>query len=616
MDSSFMATIFPAPAPRASRGRRRTLTWSKIRKNLQKPQQWPGDCCTHEAEDRLAGWNLVTLRDNTRILSADLKEARHATESRVEGVYGLFLEYWDEPLVSADRLHRWWGEWAFAAYTTAWNDVTMAERPKGPRWRVLLPFDQVVNMDDARVAAAWARHPKRSCGLLHESTSDLSRVVALPAVAPAGYEQVWYDGPSLSVAQCQVDLDRWAAEERMADAEHALRATHMVDAVRLLARRYSHPEHRVLVPWPGARGSPAASDPPHPARPLEQLDRLAGSLWPGRMVVLASASGSGRTSLVLQLAESAALIGYPVLYAAPGLSPEELLARLLVKQAASRGPKLPASHIAVLEGAANPQQVHRACAAAMRDLSTLHIWTPTSAECTVEALEQRIVAVSEAHEGLPPLVVVDPIEDFDAHGGSSLHQLAAHLRDACKPSSFGSRWPGAAVVIIAGVPAHAASMFASTEALTAAMEPEHADHLAESMTSGNLAADSALLLGLALDLPDDEGYHDALVAVVKNRHGRTGVVPLRFYGPAGVFGGANLALEGAAAAIAYTQHQSSQALSTHERPIPSVETANNDRSIPAHDLLDNSEVDDTQQIIREAETILANAGQTSDKPAD
>jgi hypothetical protein len=536
-----LLTMFPAPLRWTSGGRRRAATWEQIVSLADKPSLWPAEPSIAASENLLVGLTFTRLKDDTRVLARDADRARMATEERVEDVCGLIIEYVDEPMVDEEHLRQWWGRWGFVAYTTAFNHQPLADRPPGPRWRVLLPFSRPVPLARARPLARWARHSRRSAGSVDAATEDLARVVAVPAVAPGGYRWISGTGPLVDPEFIERQLQQWAEQDRALAAARAVAGATLAEAVTGFQVRIATPELRALLPWPGGvQALPRDGElGPLPVPDLSNLARLAGSLWPGRIAVLIGPSGSGRSSLALQVADAAARSGHPVLYASAALPTDEVIARLLVLRSAAGGAAVPGSHAAVLEGWADGEQLSAACAALAETCPLLFPWTPTTQHRTDEALRARVLGVSEKALGRAPLVIIDPVEGFE--DAQSLHEtyrdLSAVARDIARAGSLAPEFPGAAVLVVVDAPCSEVSSLSTANALEdLARDPESLLALSQRLTAhiGGLGADASLVLALATDR-GDAAVRDATIAVAKNRHGHVGVVRLRFYGAAGLF---------------------------------------------------------------------------------
>lgn len=535
-------TLFPSPHRWTPHGVRKQASWAQLLRTAEKPELWPGEPTLEASADRLPGLSMVLLQDDTRIVGAGGITDRGETEERVETVSGLLVDYVDEPLADESHLRRWWQGTRFLAWTSPWNHRPLGERPPGPRWHVLVPFSAPVPLAEARVAARWVVHSKRNAGHVHTSTTDLSRVVPVPAVVPGGYAWFAGEGEPLDLRRAQEDLERWEDQDRRSEAAQAVAGTTLSEAVAGFRDRLKQPGRRALLPWPGAVHTlPRDGASEAPSCPdLGELARTAGSLWPGRLAVLAGASGSGRSALALQLAESVAREGHPVLYASAGLPTDEVVARLLVLRSACGGPQVTACHTSILEGKGDVSAIDRAAEALVSALPHLFLWTPTTPERTDEALRTRALGVSRACEGKPPLVLVDPVEGFeDGHAlADAYRELSAACRDLVRAGSLHPDWPGAAVVAVIGACSGAAGDLSTAARLSEeGSEPTGRARLREALAleAGGLASDASLLLLLGRDAVPESGVGQAVVVVAKNRHGHTGCVPLRFFGAAGIF---------------------------------------------------------------------------------
>lgn len=544
-------TIFAAPYRWAVKGTRRELSWEHLLRAAQKPELWPGEATIAESEGRLPGFCLALLRDDTRVLGGGSLEAERETEQRVEAVGGIIVEYLDDPLVDEAHLRRWWKGYAFVAYTTAYHQRALGERPPGPRWRVVLRLARPVPLEVARRVGQWAQHARRGAGSVSDAVLRPAHVVALPAVVPGGYAFAVGEGRAIDPEAVEAELVHWSEEGRQREAARAVSGITLSDAVASYRRRLADASRRALMPWPGdIRSLPAdgvehtVSELLHQARvsavALPGLGQLAGSLWPGRLAVLVGGSGSGRTALALQLAEAVARAGHPVLYASADLPVDQVIARLMVVRAATGGLDVPASHAAVGQGCGDASELDAAAEALIEVLPSLFVWNPTTPERTDEGLRTRALGVAASCGGRAPLVIVDPVEGFeDGHAlEAAYRELSAACRDLVRPGSLGVDWPGAAVLAVVGVPAGLRDPLATAERLgLAGAKPADRARLRErlALDIGGLGTDAALVLALARDAVSSAGVGDALVVVAKNRHGHTGSVKLRFLGAAGVF---------------------------------------------------------------------------------
>jgi hypothetical protein len=539
-------TLFAAPHRWAISGTRRSLAWAQLRTVAERPDLWPGEPTIDASEARLRGVTFAWMRDDTRVLAAVAAAGERETEQRVEQIGGLAVEYVDEPLADEAHLRRWWEGVLFLAYTSTYHQQPWGDRPPGPRWRVLLPLSRPVTLADAQRIGRWIQHPRRNAGSIDDATLRPARVVPLPAIVPGGYAWFEGEGAPLDPERALRDLERWAEADRRDAAARAVEGSTLAEAVQGFRGRLEHAWLRAFLPWPGDILA-IPQDGPHTELrgllggvevELGGLGRLAGSLWPGRLALLVGASGSGRTSLALQLAEAAAADGHPVLFATADLPTDEVVARLMILRAARGGPMVPPCHAGILQGQGERGALADAAEALVGALPNLYVWAPITSERTDAALMARAAGT----EGRPPLVIVDPIEGFD--DGDDLEgayrELSAACRDLTRPGTAGSDWPGAAVLAVVGMPAALGDDLSTASVLAAACaQPAGRSRLREvlALELGGLAGDASLVLVLARDAVGSDGRGDAVVVVAKNRHGHTGVAPLTFFGSAGVFSG-------------------------------------------------------------------------------
>ncbi|MEZ4317956.1 MAG: hypothetical protein R3F61_10650 [Myxococcota bacterium] len=479
-------TLFPAPHRWATRGVHADRSWPTAMKLVSRPELWPGAGTTQAASDRLPAWTFARFRDDTRVVTRDLALSARETRARVLGVHGLFVEYVDEPAVDAQHLLEWWGRNAFVAHTTGFHELEWGDRPPGARWRVIVPFTEPVDVDTARRVAEWARHPRHDVGIVSPITDEVWRAEPVPAVGPGGYRWIAASAGALDPHEAVRELDGWRALDTRVRAEQDLEGTSLSGAVDRLLERRRTPHLRPRFPLPDI---PALRD---------RLD----ALWPGRVLAVLGSGGSGRTSLAFQIAHASARSGLPVLIVLTRMGADEAVARFLSMDTGHSAPS-------VLQGDGEID-------AAARDLAvqcpSMHLWAPAAAERTLESLTRKVRAVSDAHEGRPPLVVIDGVEgwavDDPEHGTRA---VVAGLRDASHAQSLGPDWPGAAVVLVGSVQ-------------HGRLDPDtlHALWKDGALAVGPLEADAGAVLVLAVRGEDARGV------VVKNRDGTTGTFLMSF----------------------------------------------------------------------------------------
>lgn len=513
-------SLFPAPARWSTHAAWNDLPFDDVVARLRDPELWPGEGAPSSAPSRLPAWSTARFRDDARLVMRDEALAHQLSGERVVSVSGLWVEYEDEPTVGVDHLHLWWPDVAFVAYTTAYHDAPLGERPPGPRWRLLVPFVHPVSADVARRVADWARHPRHAAGMIAASTADVHRAVEVPAMAPGGYRWTCQSGPALDPDAALTELEAWRRLDHARRAEEALRGTRLEDAALAFRRRLADPHRAALFPIPGcAPPRPTPRPAPPPPTTLPRLGALAEGLWPGRLGTLLGASGSGRTALALALAAAAAADGRPVLFVLLRMSADDLVARLLSGATGWRTSDL-------MRGAHDATDVDAALRERVAALPGLHVWMPAAAERTRDHLERRARAMSDAHRGAAPLLVIDAVE-----GWGDGDALAAALRDVSHPGGLGEDWPGAAVWMVADLPASSHVSIGGTASLVAAWK---SGALAE-LQRGGVQGESSLVFVVAKDNGHDGGVSPAVVVVAKNREGATGVVRLRLDNRTGRF---------------------------------------------------------------------------------
>lgn len=314
-------------------------------------------------------------------------------------------------------------------------------------------------------------------------------------------------------------------------------------AVETMLERLKAPEMgRAVFPWPGGATSwPAApgggsigADDLCPAdaavRALEAWDRLwrlVGPMFTDRVAVLTARPGRGKSAFALQVAEASASAGQPVLYASAEMGTDELVARLLTLRAQGGG-EAGVAYSVVLRGGAPIDSVAAAGAVLASDCPGLYLWAPRGEERTPGALVNMARAVVE-REGRPVLLVVDYLQRFvnvdDDERRQATAALSGALRELARPADG---WPGMAVLAVSSTARTYYDLYANRASLLGASDDEALEGTGKE--TGEIEYDAPLLLALAADLRDAEAGGDesapvkALVAVVKNRHGRRGVV--------------------------------------------------------------------------------------------
>lgn len=332
------------------------------------------------------------------------------------------------------------------------------------------------------------------------------------------------------------------------------------------------------IPWPGGaigdddRGRPLAAEallPPangYRGDRWARLARRAGSLRADRLAVLVGGTGRGKSGFALQIAEEAARAGRPTLYLSAEMGTDELVARLLALRAEGETPtendgrevadSTPngVPYASILRGRAALVDLDAACLRMMGDCPGLYLWAPSSRQRTAEHLETMVWRIVHAHAGRAPLVVIDYLQRM-AEGEDlrrAVRDISAKLRDISRPDGLGRGWPGAAVLALSSTSRSNYQAFDTVENLRkvyggtplgSGAGAKAYDLEGMGKESGELETDASLLLLLTTDrdaaAPGPAARSDsprqALVAVVKNRHGSRGLVDFLFYPACGRF---------------------------------------------------------------------------------
>jgi len=480
-------TRYPAPHRWATRGIFAESPWREIVDLATQPELWPGAGTVAAASNRLPAWTFARYRDDTRVVTRDAALSARESRARVLDVHGLMVEYIDEPAIDAEHLLQWWGDHSFVAYTTGFHEMPWDDRPVGPRWRVLVPFSEAVDLPTAQRLADWARHPRHDVGIVAPETAEVWRAEPVCAVGPGGYRWVGCSATSLDPMRAIHQLDSWLELDTQVRAEQDLEGTSIDIAVgRFLARREA-PRLRPRFPIPD----------------VPALASSLGSLWPGRVVALLGSGGSGRTSLALQFAVASATAGLPVLVVLTRMGGDEAVARLLAMESSNTAAGL-------LQG--EGEGVTEAAQELQSRCPSLHLWAPGGADRTLDELWKKVRAVSDAHDGRPPLVIIDGVEGWavdDPERGA--RTVVAGLRDVSHAGALGPAWPGAAVLLVGLLPHNRPS-------------PDELDALwtGGALNLGPIEPDAGAVV--ALSVRGDQ----ARAVLAKNRDGPTGSWPLRF----------------------------------------------------------------------------------------
>lgn len=408
-------TWFDAPAEWNTNGQWQALSWEEARARVEQADLWPGGGSLEYARNQLPGLSFARFRGDSREPTPG-EAPLVGGGARVVGVWGLVVEYDDDPTISGEEVLRRWAPWRLLAYTTAHNLQPRADQPPGPRWRVLLPFSHAVSPEEARRIARWARHPRRLAGVIDARVEDPAAWYAAPGLAPGGYEHTTRDeGPLLDPAHALAELGRWNDEARLERARTVLAGTSLAERVVELAGR----DGRTLS-WPRWLG----------------LDEVVGPLRPGAVITVSSEVVGARRTLALAVARATARSGAPVLHVATSCTMAEVVGRLLSLDGEAPPWRL------LAQGAVEPALVERLAGQLAAQCPRLHLWGPEASGRTWAATRDEWSALADASDG-PGLVVLDDPQDLDAVDARA---LGLALRDLADLSVEGRRAAVIAVV--------------------------------------------------------------------------------------------------------------------------------------------------------------------------
>jgi replicative DNA helicase len=151
--------------------------------------------------------------------------------------------------------------------------------------------------------------------------------------------------------------------------------------------------HRLSIAKTSLTGTPSG---------FKDIDELTGGFQPGNLIVIAARPSMGKSALVANIAENAALSGYPVALFSLEMSESELAQRFVASQAKIRGEELRRGRVAEDRW----QKILDAC----QKLSAAPLWVDDSSDTGV--LEVRAKARRLHHqldEGLK-LIIVDYLQ--------------------------------------------------------------------------------------------------------------------------------------------------------------------------------------------------------------
>ena len=247
---------------------------------------------------------------------------------------------------------------------------------------------------------------------------------------------------------------------------------------------------------------------------IARLDQLLGGFDAG-LSLLAGAPGAGKTSLSLQLAQTAAAAGFPVVYVTFENSPKNLATKAICARAGLN----PSD---VQRGYADLPKLQQA-AAEWRELASSIAIVEGSSGLTIDTLRANVRQALNRHGAAQALVVVDYLQLWakqsrDLAALKSVRERVEYLGGQLREISMQLESP----VLAIASQNRAGGDYGSDKSGSASL-----DSLKE---SGDLeyAADVALFLTRDDARPAQHPARSVRLTVGKNRHGETGHVDLVF----------------------------------------------------------------------------------------
>jgi len=273
------------------------------------------------------------------------------------------------------------------------------------------------------------------------------------------------------------------------------------------------------------------------------LARTGGPLTADRVVVMVGHTNRGKSAWAVQLAESAAREGQPVLYMSCEMGTLELAARLVALRAKGDSGTFQhgVPHRGIKNGRADLEGLRVALDSLVADCPALYLWAPPRNERTADKLQQMAADISSAHDDRPPLIIVDYLQRL-ADGPDrrqAVLDMSGVLRDIARDDGCGimaKEWPGACVVVLSTVARNKYELVKSTENLEKAAKgiaPKNSS-VEPSLEgvgkeSGEIESDADLLIVLTSDKGETDAPREGLAAIAKNRGGaNSGTVCMEF----------------------------------------------------------------------------------------
>jgi replicative DNA helicase len=135
---------------------------------------------------------------------------------------------------------------------------------------------------------------------------------------------------------------------------------------------------------------------------FKDVDALTGGFRPGNLIVIAARPSMGKSALVANIAENAALSGYPVALFSLEMSESELAQRFVASQANVKGEELRRGRVA--EG--KWQKILAAC----QTLSQAPLWIDDSSDTSVLDIRAKARRLHAQMDGGLKLIIVDYLQ--------------------------------------------------------------------------------------------------------------------------------------------------------------------------------------------------------------
>jgi replicative DNA helicase len=242
---------------------------------------------------------------------------------------------------------------------------------------------------------------------------------------------------------------------------------------------------------------------------FKDIDELTGGFQPGNLVVIAARPSMGKSALVANIAENAALKGYPVALFSLEMSESELAQRFVASQAKIRGEELRRGRVAENKW----QKILTACQA----LAQAPLWIDDSSDTSVLDIRAKARRLHHQVEGGLKLIVVDYLQLMRHEGRiesrvEQVSQISRGLKALARELN---------------VPVIAISQ------LNRAVEQRHEKKpiLSDLRESGQVEQDADLVMFIYREEyydKDSERPGEADIIVAKHRNGPVGEIVLTF----------------------------------------------------------------------------------------